>query len=199
MIRVPLESIKDRHKNEQVILLGNGPTLWKYNSRELPYITIGLNVSWRFKRARYHCCLDESHVLDYIAGRYTPMCGYIMTVEAFKEHFETKPYTVMLLGEMPLVPSIFLWKESWRTHVSDGAFPYITGLFGIQLALYMGFTTLWLLGYDSSPERNWQHRYYKHAWKEIQKDLPNVEIYNCNPKTLIKAFPVKEQRTWLAA
>ena len=193
-----IRELKNRISKLDVILLGNGPTLWDYDQVKLYQSmipTIGINASWRFIRADYHCCLDEEHVDDYIKWYYTPTCGYIVTADKYKDRLGQHKARAALAELMPKIP--LNWEQSWCTDLALGGFPQVTGLFAIQLAIYMGAKRLWLLGFDSSADKSYQHRYYNHAAKVITLDRPEVEIYNCNSDSLIKAFEKKERKEWL--
>ena len=199
MIKYPIEHIKDRLSKLDVALLGTGPSLWNHNPAKILQShtsTIGINSSWKFMRANYHCALDKEHIFDYISGNYTPMNGYIITSKELEHMFVFEKYicSAIFADMFPRIP--FSPEQTWRTNLALGGFPEVTGLFAIQLAIYMGASRIWLLGFDSRLDRTYQHRYYDYAAKKIAKERPDVEIYNCNPDSLIKAFEKKEREDW---
>ena len=193
-----VRELKNRISKLDAILLGNGPSLWGYDQVKLFHTRIpiiGINSSWKFMRADYHCCLDEEHVDDYIKNYYSPACGYIVTADKYKVRLRHHKVGAALAELMPKIP--LNWEQSWRTNLALGGFPQVTGLFAIQLAIYMGAERIWLLGFDSSQAKSYQHRYYTYAAKAIAWDRPEIEIYNCNPDSLINAFEKKERIEWL--
>ncbi len=198
MIKYRINHIKNRLSKLEVILLGNGPSLWRYDPSKIfqsRIPTIGINASWKFMRADYHCTLDKDHVRDYFDGYYIPANGYIITSERLEHLFTSYICSAVFAELMPKIP--LNWEQSWKTDLALGGFPQMTGLFAIQLAIYMGAQKIWLLGFDSIEWRRFQHRYYHHAARMITKDRPDIEIYNCNRLSLIKAFPRKEKLEWL--
>lgn len=196
VIRKYLEDIKDvakkSLKGNEIVLLGNGPSLWKTHPAALgKHNVLGINQSWKWMRADYHCCLDPEHVRDYRDRRYTTDC--LITNTEHLGILYDYPYTVLGVDMYPKIP--FGWQNTWKNNVFLGGFPLLTGLFAIQLAIWMGAKVIWLVGFDSSPSRVGQHKWYNHAAKQLES--VEVEIYNTNPKTHIEAFPIKERKDWL--
>jgi hypothetical protein len=87
--------------------------------------------------------------------------------------------------------SLYLDDQSWAD---------LTGHFALEVALWMGFNPIYLLGYDLygghfcddfSPEAGWQDvqlEAFEITAKQLKEERPKVNIYNLSPDSLIEGF-----------
>ena len=94
------------------------------------------------------------------------------------------------LVRVPMEPKVAIsWQDTWNDYITLGGWPILTGLFALQFAIHLGAKTIWLIGYDSSPSRVGQHKYYNYVAKQL-----TTPVYNTNPDSLIRAFPTLERK-----
>ena len=81
--------------------------------------------------------------------------------------------------------------------------PRNSGYASIHLAAHLGYTRVFLLGFDfyHTQDTHWHSAYKTTAQKGLMRDhwlpqfrelktlLPNIGIYNCNPQSKLREFP----------
>lgn len=203
-------AFKNRHRGQAAMLLGNGPSLTTVpqaflagieNTADDP-VLIGMNRSWKYQPTRYQCFVAPQHWDELCAGKHRTEVvfttdRFVKNVAAWKrgEHLDVEVVLVKQIRE-----SYMLWKRfsPWLDKGTEAPF---AGIFALQLAAWMGFKQIHLLGYDCHntdghhyddvrAKRDVQLKYYSRvpAWAEAS----GVKIWNWNPGSAIRVFPFKE-------
>lgn len=170
-----------------VVLLANGGSLLDHDLSKITYPVIGLNHSWSlYPNPKYHLALDYGHYrldpdvyqgLDkklFVMGERWPVGCRIK--------FHPSAHWSWDLEEGATV--------GWQT---VGSVVYV----GLQLAVYMGFNPIYILGLDLKGEHfhnRWpvsetlpkQNLLYRMAAKEL---AGKVEVFNVSPHSECDAFP----------
>lgn len=166
---------RGRHHGEEVIILGNGPSL-----RQLPipvrFDTIGINYSWQVIASYYHCVGDAHHVKDLNAGKWAPTV--LFNWSSFQAHPD---YCTEVRMDL---------KPRWWGSPRGPKFHSLSGSRAVQLARWLGFTTAYLVGFDGSgtdfrgnSRRPNHYRNQIHELSQIVAGTREVmEIYNCSSK-----------------
>ncbi len=161
------------HHGGSVIVLGNGPSL---NRLPLPthYGTIGINYSWRVVASCYHCVGDDHHVKDLNAGKWATSVLFNWA------HLNAaRGCTAEVRMER---------KPQWWGSPSGPFFHSLSGSRTVQLARWLGYTTVYLVGFDgggtdfSGNSRRPNH--YRNQVPELSQIIAGskevMQIYNCS-------------------
>lgn len=154
------DDFKDAHKGERVWLLGNGPSAREWTREDLAKLggrIIGINRSWKpsddgkfqgFQDTDYHCFVSGSHAYDVCAGKVRT--GVVFLPEALRwvvqgsecdGHQPDRCFFRVLSGGYS--PSAF------RFDLDRGVMTKFAGYFSVQLAAWMGFSEIFLIGFDA--------------------------------------------------
>lgn len=230
---VPIAKYRDRHVGQTAWLLGNGPSALNWTMAEIRHAcwdyggkTIGINRCWRkqnkvepfhegFQSTDYHCFVAGHHFDDWCAGRVLSKTAFVPVRLA---HFITGGFTKYRgAGSWVPLPIIdqgwdsgingrpFVWDFTGRTRVPST----FAGLTALQLAAFMGFSRIVLIGYDAHdneghffdggvPEVKGFKRAAMVLWfTEVAHWAreSGVDVINANPASAITQLPTmtKEQ------
>lgn len=133
---------KDLHKGEPAIVIGNGPSLALHSDEILSrYPSFGSNRIWRKFEPTYYVCsdpLDCNKNMDYIGQREGPK-------------FVNAKFAG-LLGAYPLEFVYSSRDPEWNKFTPDPTKRMYDGCtvtyVSLELAYWMGFTTVYLVGVD---------------------------------------------------
>jgi hypothetical protein len=200
-----------------VALLGNGPSLKLWPLDRLSCPAIGINLSYRWLRSKYHCFVTGGMVEGLITGKlkgalvFHPS-RYLQRYYKFPKSFHQ--------NQLVAIPELVKQKEfCWD--LDRGSDATFGGIFAIQVALFLGFTELYLLGYDEhnkeghfqllpplpfsgaqaeAPEREETHL----PWYPLVKcaiDNLGIKVFVCNRESAIRIWPfadppLKENTKW---
>lgn len=155
-----LEHFKDICTGGRVYLLGNGPSLDDQDCNALDGCTIGINRSWRKRRSLWHCIPPTDAYFEELArGKWGPACDLrpgwrstaIFTVGRMKAvQDRLNRFTMIGAPRLDARDFFVAIEEDFHppsTILPGSDFKY-TGVFALKLAVYMGFTDIYLLGYD---------------------------------------------------
>jgi hypothetical protein len=203
-----IEDFKDKHLGEECALLCNGPSLSRYNLRNIDITLFGVNRSWVDPSrdyphshgipTKYHYASDIVHAAEFDKGLFD--CEYF-----FHRYIDVLQAVGDVKDRVDQFVDIGLLYREWGLKYA--------GPTALKLAFYLGFTTIWLLGvdlidggkkfYETDPVHKDLSTGYARQRKRMRKiadELPiDVVVYNCNPATGIDCFPIKERRDWLYA
>lgn len=191
-MRLDPDDFKWGHYGEAVAILGNGPGLLSV-PRTLSMPTIGVNRSYKFKDSAYHCVLDTPFIEQINRGVWVPagvLFSWCNNLEVTNKdvvwvRMHPKP------AHWPIHPKGPLYASSY------------TGPLAIELALWMGFRTIYLCGFNSvDHEGNFDVKRVSHVYgeqrtymPELKKLLPRIDptqdvrIFNATPGSAIECFP----------
>jgi hypothetical protein len=130
-----------------VLLLGNGPSLAKLDPARVRIPMIGMHRSWRITRTYYHVILRQTCWWQEIrSGLWTPL-GPIFHLGQPGPGAKY-PYKVRVLGRVNRQSYIFSRDLSWGSRANNA------GAFSIEIAKWMGFDPVRLIGYDMKDDRH---------------------------------------------
>jgi len=209
-----LDDLRGRHKGEGCVLLGNGPSLDKYDLDRLIYPTIGMNRSWRKMSSPYHCVSHSRRYITEIENKlWQPQTLFVIIGLGDSIAHRRREWLSLKLG----TGKLFLINRS-VPHGNDngcdlvkGIRPGFTGTFAIMAAVFLGFTGIYLLGYDGNvnqghfkfnsdgstyktrdpdgSHRRGQIEQYITLQNMLDKKYPQVRIMNLNPDSAIDCWP----------
>lgn len=175
-----LASFKNLHAGQRCFVMGNGPSLNKMNlSLFRNEIVFGLNscyllfpkIEWR---PTYWVCID-TRVLPDQASRFVAMHEEYPQIKMFMPSILLKHPERTLKAVTPLlIPRganrYYFREKPWRSPLPDGAFStdmseflvsgYTVSITALQIAVYMGFNPIYLIGCDTAykiPDSARQH------------------------------------------
>ncbi len=127
----------------RTFILGNGPSLGDHDLSKLQEPTFGVNRSFKVHTSQYHVASDELTFREHRADlRITPR-----HVFATWGRFPAED-THWLIPIKDLGDAI-----GWSWDLAGGVYPRFSTYVAMQLAVYMGFTDIVLLGTDLGARR----------------------------------------------
>ena len=135
-MRMDLAKFKDIHKGETCVIIGNGPSLKLADIAQLQYKTFGSNGIYRLPFTPTYYSLVDKEMMDVCL----PLPYYFTPQELFIRA------EARVLGNNPIYPIVAAGfsRNIDNFVIMGGTVTYVL----FQLAYYMGFTTLLLLGID---------------------------------------------------
>jgi hypothetical protein len=209
-----IQNYKDVGWGESLFIIGNGSSIRKSDLKKLrPEKTMTVNRSWKLVPSEYHAMIMHSGYIKDIANMdIQPQCLFVAGAPA---EVEAK-YRKMLQNEVCFVPRR---TPNWRgvtpyeyLNLDSGWYPTHTGLFAIQVAYYMNFKHVFLLGFDGygchfeadeinpldDHERHTKElEFLKDAMDKLTRDkevsageieASETVVYNCNPANAYNVF-----------
>lgn len=213
-----IEQYQDVGFGESIFIVGNGSSVISADLVKLPPDkTMTVNRAWKLIDAKFHAIIMHSgYIRDIAMMEKQPEALFIA---GSSSEVESK-YRKMLQNEVCFVPRR---SPEWRKEVtpadfldlSKGWYPTHTGLFAIQVAYFMGYKNIFLIGFDgygchfehtaANPLDDHERHTRELAFLDeaIQKqNTDNVEcqdqcemlfhgpsIYNLNPSNSYNVFP----------
>lgn len=140
---IALSAFRNLHQGEPVAILGNGPTLADHDLARLTCKTIGTNMSWLKALATYHVAVEHGQ-----AGRDP---GVYRGLDAMGRLFVAGGG--WNIGHVMNILNPHHGAPEFSRDIEDGVVVSMDGCgsvvyVAIQLAAYMGFTPIHLLGVD---------------------------------------------------
>lgn len=211
-MKTTIFDFKDTHSGS-IFILGNGPSLDEIEDfSRLPYPTFGVNRSWRKIRSEWHFISPpDCYFKELAQGKWS--ADYIFTpgriencylkLEKHGEHeqheqiFDHFNFIVLPCDTNP--------RKRGRKK-----FPYVefsmAGIMAMEIAKYMGFTVLYLLGFDGGHFGHFKtgeadhdptfidhdKEYHSKMWKRYVND--GIRVYNCSMESKIMTWPKKPIR-----
>lgn len=186
-----ISDFKDLHTGKSVFILASGPSLARTDLTPLRRrIVIGLNrSSLIYPDAHYHCTMDERLFRDY---------EDVLRRTRFLFTLENRPFGI---------PIQLLGSEGFSNDLTAGIYSgYTVSYFALQLAVYMGFTSVFFVGLDLKHYQGTTHFFgIDHVSKNHEKtEFPkmarmlgraadelarsNIKVFNCSPDTTLECF-----------
>jgi len=196
------------HVDQPALLIGNGPSA----NQILPYldeikhkfITIGMNRSWKLFHATYHAIMfHHEHLSDLAKRKYTVKT--LWTYKTYAEKFTQDVYE----GNVVYVASVadpnnpiheFNLAGLISLDLSDCSYADMTGMFALEIALWMRCKPICLIGYDmygghfcdlARPEDDWQEvqaELFDMTARQIEQEAKWAKVYNCSLESNITGF-----------
>ena len=190
----PIGRFRGRHAGERLFIIASGPSLNDVDPAALKgETTLAINDALlRFPRSRYAAVMDSRKLHE--------LHRELLSVDA----------VFTLEGNSFGVELRYLGTEGFTADVERGIYSgYTTTYFALQIALFMGFREIYLLGLDlaATPERSHffgnrplqdrnrpevyekMHRAFEQAAPEL--DRLGAKVYNCSPVSRLKRFPFR--------
>src|SRR3990172_4805950 len=135
------------HPNLRAVVFGNGPSLEHWIDATFDAVLIGCNRSWRwFPRARYHATVNARHYDDLIRGEFRPHTAFV------RGQLRKRYRNLKKCRFRDYVVFVDMTASSDPADISaDLTQPVgacFSGLFAIQVALFLGFAEIYLVGFD---------------------------------------------------
>ena len=161
-------ALSDAKASDDCAILCNGPTLAQVPLAGIPCDTIGLNRSWELHASTYHCMLDPEHWQAYerITGR--PASSIARLIVGACAEAPASAQKVVLLDDA--LYGIFgsggipRWCdyvfEDWLKHSPRAYACGCVTYFALQIAVALGYSTIYLIGLDQRNEHDDRGKFY---------------------------------------
>ena len=139
---LPIDSFRGIHSG-RTFILGNGPSLGDHDLSKLQEPTFGVNRSFKAHASQYHVASDELTFREHRSDlRITPR--HVFATEGrFPAEDADWVIPIKTLGDA----------IGWSWDLAKGVYPRFSTYVAMQLAVYMGFTDIVLLGTDLGSRR----------------------------------------------
>ena len=187
-----LRDFKGVHQGKRLFVLASGPSLKTMDLSPLKRrLVMGLNRSFlAFPQTHYHCVMD--HRLFYKHPDELKQTRYLFTLPK-------RPWGL---------PIKLLGTEGFSWDLEKGIYTgYTIAYFGLQVAVYMGFTQIFYLGLDLKLTNGQTHffgvdfqsrdhektefprmkKMFEYGAEVLQSS--QIEVYNCSPDTTLDCLP----------
>jgi hypothetical protein len=199
---------KDLHKGEPVCMLANGPSLLT-TLHKIPdgMATFGMNASPSHKESPYWVGLDMSTLWTAKREGYKPEFAFLPLLEGFKYDDA---------GDNIIIRAQYGRQFSWSHDLEEVIYPCRSTLwFSLQVAAYMGFDPIFILGFDLLGPRPPGHTHagepmvYAGICHQLQlmgylrglleRGEIKTRIYNCSAESKCTCLPYHtpvDQKDW---
>lgn len=164
-----LPEFKDIHKGERCVIIGNGPSLRKMDLSFLDSeITFGLNRIYLLNQISqasldYYVCVNLLVLEQFSKDIQNIQCPKFLSFRGYKYFSSQK--------DLLFLDSLRRW--TFSTDITRGIFEgYTVTYVAMQIAYYMGFTEVVLIGVDHSFESKGEPN------KEIVMDRPDYNHFS---------------------
>ena len=202
--RIDLGLYLDVHVGESCAVLGNGPSLITHDLTRLTCKHIGVNRSWKLIQSTYHVVADIEHLREYFAGQWD-------TRLLFSWRLPHKKFQAM---RTPEKDNKVRWADrhhhDWIVQ-SKRPWSGFSGIAAVELAVWMGFDPIYLIGYDlhdkegkfyptNAGRLGESHASQRKLFEERSACFTKpVQIYNCNEASALTCFPHKSVEEVMSA
>ena len=187
-----IKNFKDMHKGKRLFIIASGPSIKDLDFSGLERrITMGLNRSFmKYPDTYYQCTFD--HRLFEMYPDELKKSRYLFTLE-------DRPWGI---------PINLLGSEGFSWDLEEGIYSgYTIAYFGLQVAVYMGFSEIFFLGLDmqnpdgqthffgvdqrSADHENTEFPKMKNSFIKAANGLKEkgIKVYNCSKESTLKCFP----------
>lgn len=196
-------------KDEEVFIIGGGPSLRGFDwSLLINEHTIGCNNAFRLGPEVCDVCIfvDRRFIFEETGRGKTPRKGFYDELEKFPNLVVTNDSQMQFRKE----PWINWMQRKHRGMFFDGlGYNFSCGATAINLALLLGATTVYLLGYDMHLGPKGRPNYHDHvidkpkeqvyirmlaSFGHVSRDLkakfPGCRVFNINKDSKLTLFPV---------
>lgn len=210
-----IEDYIQAHRGEPACLLGNGPSLLEWDIKQLrrDHVLVGINKSWTQGQAFYHCAIAWEHVQDLIDGKYSPGRWVGDTFESGVLFMREAMFSQRAEGALknwagtvvPLAQPQRNGSQTWfSADMSQGLHSSFGGQMAIELALWLGCSPFYLLGYDAHNVEGHHHSKDANSSANRQKHVEylkpvaayaervGAKVYNANENSAIPHFEFRK-------
>ena len=168
--------LKDKHKGERCFIVLNGPSLNNYDLTKIADETVfATNYFYQTDyfdvvKPNYYCATDGGYFavshdakehLENLFKKSDPNCKFIFNIK-YLEQFEPKDNVFLTYGKhMPNLLNI-------RNNLASITSNFISvSMYTMNIAIYMGFKDIYVLGYDFAP--GILNHFYKNTDTEVRE------------------------------
>lgn len=186
-----IADFRNVHAGKRLFVLASGPSLGDVDLSLLSRrLVMGLNRSaWIYPESRYHCTMDQRLFEEFPDVLRATRCLFTL---------EGRPFGI---------PLRLLGAEGFSDDLTDGIYSgYTVAYFGLQVAVFMGFTEVIFIGLDLTHRSEQTHffghdfhsrnhqdtefprmrRMLEHGASEASRR--GVEVYSCSPESKLAGF-----------
>lgn len=189
-----LAKLKAAYRGKKTFVLGNGPSLVEHDLVKLQEPTFGINRSFFAHRSDFHVVADPVSAVEHEEQLRKLPCVFGVDSRAAANQEE---YMILLhdLGT----------DMAWSRDPVVGVYPRSSPYIALQLATWMGFGKVVLLGTDLCEHKGKRHFHSIPAHRPIDTMVTsqlksfgfaadklrdsNTKVYNCSPSNVLQAFP----------
>jgi hypothetical protein len=204
---VPIESIRDVASG-QVALLGGGESVNYLDlekiERRMP--VIGLNQSWKSLETPWRVFIHGSNWTDIKSGKAPkPKLAIFPVTKEIEQTVDEWVPDMFVCPLQYLVPRIKYPGEAhpfagdFSSDLRDGTRAAFCGLLALEIAVWAGFTDIYLLGYDSAGGHFFDPKFSINSttfeyWNKLLMDAGavlkarGVRVTNCSGYSTVDAF-----------
>ena len=197
-----ITEFRNKHEGEEVAILLNGLSLIE-NLPYLPKYTIGVNASAYHHKSQYHVALDILTLWKMCNPEYKQRPDLIFSHRVYYTDGRelTRPPIFNYVDFEPITSA------GWSEDLSKGIYTGRVSLWvALQVAVYMGFDPIYLVGFDLKGGHIPGHINEGHdmmsysARKQLYlmrrvvnyyrpKGIIKAKVYNCSPDSECKSLP----------
>lgn len=191
-----------------VLLLGNGPSLNFLDPNKLTMNTIGIHRSWRVVSSIYHVILRSVPRTESWTNHwkeFSELPSYRRPDHIFTS--DIRGPEIVPLPRHRIVTRVMDKTIEFSMDLSKGSGYYNAGILALEVAVWMGFNPIYLIGYDMNfDEGNFEDpkAIIKPDVRILQRDLMQTaanklrshrEVYNCSMSSSLTCFPRADLET----
>lgn len=200
-----LRSPEDYHNTESgpVVLLGNGPSLKDWNLSRLECPTIGTNRSYKIHPSKCLCFVTSKLMSEVMRGQCFNKVKTIFCPEflLYSPRWYSDPkHSCWDNVRHWWVPLVGDWAPMFGYDLTKPIQLQFAGQLAIAVALWLGFTEVYLIGYDGHGG-HFNDLDPTHDISDAQRPAleaaaawadtsPIVNIYQTNPESAFQCFPL---------
>lgn len=206
MQMIDLMALMNLRKGESALVLGNGPSLERVDFDRLNsnIVVVGMHRSWRQCNPPFHVILRQPIYWDEIAdGHWTPR-GIIITKTDQK--LENWNLGSTCVAKVKSVSKRHPGRPGFMSPLHVGSGAIFCGQFALEVAAYIGFSRIYLIGYDM--QNGSGHAFPlagEHiSWdstREVQRNTmaavdarmkevyPDTQVFNLARDSALRCFP----------
>lgn len=184
-----MNTLKGVHAGQTAVLFGNGWSLalvrgWRVKQG---VVAIGINRSWEIFETPYHAHIDK--------------------IAQPPKSYKGVRFGAQRPDADPELVGVF-WSDYWREHgqLVRGVNPPYSGLFAIEVAVYLGCKSIYLVGFDGNARAGVRENGHFYANRPVSSGLADshnrwidavlrnrrdIEIWQTNPEAVILASGIK--------
>lgn len=195
---------KDIHRGELAAILGTGPSLERHDVSTFPGLLFGVNGSWKKTTAVDYWCaqdLDDLKAMD--RGEWELDIGTDVFVLGRPENIEVledDPRVVLVPIRTERVGHRLSPRRVFSFDLSDeGVQEHNSGLFALQIAVWIGCDPIWLLGFDCRGGHFYDdvpsitpHDAIARKLDQAAKAFRRGRVLNANPDSAVRGFEFRD-------
>ena len=193
-------------KGETALVLGNGPSMERVDFDRLSstVVVMGMHRSWRQHNPPFHIILRQAMYWDEIEeGAWTPRGIVVTKTDQKLENWDLGSTRV---AKIKSVSKRHPGRPGFMMPMHEGSGAIFCGQFALEVAAYMGFKRICLIGYDMQPgsghafpvedehiswdsTRKVQRDTMAATMERMKEVYPDTRVFNLAPDSALQCFP----------